>query len=333
MPTAIGICGLVFLACAQLLSAQTVNLCGASDSYNSTTVPYIFNNNAWGNDSSGYQCLDVEDQGTSFSVTYLWTGTSTMVKGYPYMKADPARFPVQLWNMSSLVFSGEWSTTVASAKDNSSLSQAEAYDEIDLHSNVALDMFLSPDALNSTGFRPPIEIMIWLWWCPTVIPLGYRESTPDTEKITIDGTAFRLYSGYNIKNQHVFSWLADRNLTTANADYGPLLQYVWQNKSLPGSTYLGQLEFGTEILHAGGETVFKAKDYNLKIVRHGDPNETATTSTTPATNSTPASTSTLSTPVASNSPEPSSMAARLTSRDTLPFLILGFIVLLAWLHV
>ncbi|KZL66002.1 glycosyl transferase, partial [Colletotrichum tofieldiae] len=264
--------------------AGDINLCGQSDWWNSTEVPYSFNNNAWGNDSSGYQCLSVHDGGRSFSVAYKWTGDASLVKGYPYMKAHPTRLPVQLWNVTQLQVTGNWQTFVTGKETASVHEQAKAFDDVSLYANVAVDMFLSDNRENSTLVGAPIEIMIWPWWTPTVKPLGWAESTPDKDTVTIDGTPFSLYHGWNDGGQHVFSWLARTNLTKTDADYGPLLQYIWKKGMLSGALWLGQLELGTEIKHAAGDMHFEANNYTLKVVRQGDPEDKAsTTSTTSAT--------------------------------------------------
>ncbi|EFQ26867.1 endoglucanase, partial [Colletotrichum graminicola M1.001] len=246
-------------------NAGDVNLCGQSDWWNATDVPYSFNNNAWGNDSSGYQCLSVHDSGRSFSVAYKWTGDASLVKGYPYMKAHPTRLPVQLWNVTQLQVTGSWQTFVTGKEKASADEQAKAFDDVSLYANVAVDMFLSDNRENSTMVGAPIEIMIWPWWTPTVKPLGWGESTPDKDTVTIDGTPFSLYHGWNDGGQHVFSWLAHTNLTKTDADYGPLLQYIWKRGMLSGALWLGQLELGTEIKHAMGDMHFEASNYTLKV--------------------------------------------------------------------
>ncbi|KAK1968639.1 concanavalin A-like lectin/glucanase [Colletotrichum sublineola] len=271
--------------------AGDVNLCGQSDWWNATEVPYSFNNNAWGNDSSGYQCLSVHDGGRSFSVAYKWTGDASLVKGYPYMKAHPTRLPVQLWNVTQLQVTGNWQTFVTGKEQASVDEQAKALDDVSLYANVAVDMFLSDNRENSTMIGAPVEIMIWPWWTPTVKPLGWAESTPDKDTVTIDGTPFSLYHGWNDGGQHVFSWLARTNLTKTDADYGPLLQYIWKRGMLSGALWLGQLELGTEIKHATGDMHFEASNYTLKVVRQGDPEDR--TSITSTTSAAPSSTTTI----------------------------------------
>ena len=200
------------------------------------------------------------------------------------MKLDPERLPVQLWNVSTLHFSGKWSTIVEGTEDQSPEAQAAAYDDVGLKTNAAIDMFLSDDKTNSTGLGPPIEIMIWLWYVPAIVPLGYTESTPDIDVVEVSGTNFSLYNGWNAQGQHVFSWLPHQNLTSADDDFSPLLTYIWKKGLLPGALYLGQLEFGTEVMHAGLTTTFQASDYELKLYREGDEDDpspkTTSTSTT-----------------------------------------------------
>lgn len=211
------------------------------------------------------------------------------------MKLWPDRLPVQLWNISSLVFSAQWRIYVEGTQDDSPEDQAIAYDNTGLRTNAAIDMFLSDDITNSTGLGSPIEIMIWPWYTPTVLPLGHAESTPDIDVVEIDGMDYRLYHGYNIQGQHVFSWLADQNVTSTNADYAPLLKYIVDKELLSGALYVGQLEFGTEVMHAGMETVFEARNYTLKVVRDGDPdapkptNSSSNSTAGPTSSSTPAS--------------------------------------------
>lgn len=140
-------------------------------------------------------------------------------------------------------------------------------------------MFLSTNATNATGANPPIEIMIWPWYSSWVKPLGWAETDPNQHVVMVDGMNFSLYSGYNDGGQHVFSWLAHQNMTSTDADYAPLIKYIWQKGILPGDLWVGQLEFGTEVLHAAATTIFTASDYNLKMIRQGDPDDYTTTST------------------------------------------------------
>jgi hypothetical protein len=198
------------------------------------------------------------------------------------MKAWPSNLPTQLWNVSSLPFAAKWRTYVDGTQDSSPEEQAVAYDNAALRVNVAVDMFLSDDATNSTGLGPPIEIMIWPWYTPNVLPLGHAESTPDVDTVEISGTNYSLYHGYNIQGQQVYSWLAHQNVTEIDTDYAPLLKYIMNKGYLGGGLYLGQLEFGTEAMNANLQCTFEASDYTLRIIRQGDPDDPNTTTSTSA---------------------------------------------------
>lgn len=255
--------------------------------------------------------MNILDQGKSISVNFTWTGDPSTVKAFPYVKTDPSRMPVQLWNVSTLDFSGSWSMLVQGTENASPYEQAAAFDSIALKANVAIDMFLSDNITNSTGIGPPIEIMVWLWYVPAILPLGYTESTPQIDTVEVAGTNFSLYHGWNLQGQHVFSWLASQNLTSTNADYSPLLKYIWNKGLLSGALYLGQLEFGTEVMHAGAPTTFSASNYTLQIFRQGDaddPNKPVPTSTISSTRST--STPTSSVPASTSSPSPAATTSK-----------------------
>ena len=75
-----------------------------------------------------------------------------------------------------------------------------------------------------------------------------------------------LYSGFNNHNQHVFSWLPESNVTTVNADFSPLVHYLWQSNALDSQVYLGSVAFGTENFFAHNETVFSTHDYLLNVM-------------------------------------------------------------------
>lgn len=265
----------------------------------------------WGDDGSGYSCTDIFDQGDSFEVTFKWTGDASTVKAFPYLKLDPSSLPTQLWNVSTLMLSGQWSMIVDGTADQSGTDQAVAMDDIALKANVAIDMFLSDNATNSTQVGPPIEVMIWLWHVPAILPLGWDTSTPLIDTVEVDGTNFSLYNGWNAQGQHVFSWLSDHNLTSTNADYSPLLHYLWKKGQLSGALYLGQVEFGTEVMHAGLPTTFTASNYTLGIYRDGakDDPDPKTTSTTSSSTSTRTSGSSATTSTVSASPTDLSTSA------------------------
>ena len=269
------------------------------------------NNNQWGNDGSGFSCLNVYDQGASFTVTNKWDGDASTVKAFPYMKAQSSNLPIPLQNVSALQITGKWDIYVQGQENDTGLQEAEDFDSFAVKTNVAIDMFLSEDAANSTEVGPPIEVMIWPWYVSNMFPLGYTPVTKGVPTVEIDGTKFRLYDGYNLQGQHVFSWLAEKNLTSMDADYGPLLKYLWTNDLLNGTLWLGQLEFGTELMHAAATTVLNATMETLRILRPGEPGAPPAVNTTsvPNSSSTPAPTSSQPSSQASQNPCITSQAA------------------------
>ncbi|RMD39759.1 hypothetical protein DV735_g5374, partial [Chaetothyriales sp. CBS 134920] len=260
-------------------SNNTTVLCGTSDFYNSTDpqVAYSFNNNAWGANGSewgatvsdGFSCLTIGNGGRNFSVSYKWEGDASTVKAFPYAKAWPSNLPIQLKNLSSLPFSASWRTYVNGTENESEEKQEEGFDNAALRANVAVDMFLSDNATNSTLVGPPVEIMIWPWYTQAILPLGYASSTPENDTLEIGNVKYSMYQGYNIQGQHVFSWLAHENLTQVDVDYAPLITYIVDAGYLNSSLYLGQLEFGTEVMNANLQSTFEAWDYSLRLIRHG----------------------------------------------------------------
>ena len=257
--------------------------------------------------------MNILDQGSAFSVAFQWRGDASTVKAFPYMKLDPSRLPVQLWNASTLQFSAEWSMLVDGTESQSPQEQAAAYDNTALKANAAIDMFLSDDIANSTGLGSPIEIMIWLWYVPSMLPLGHSESTPEIDTVEVSGMNFSLYHGWNAQGQNVFSWLAHQNMTSANDDFSPLLRYIWKKGLLSGALYLGQIEFGTEVMHAGQSTTFSASKYELALYRDADDDNP---SPKPTSTSSVSSTATATTSRASNTATTSSTAAPAPSANS-----------------
>lgn len=140
-------------------------------------------------------------------------------------------------------------------------------------------------------------------------------------RVEVDGMNFSMYEGFNAQGQHVFSWLAERNMTKANADYSPLFRYIWENGLLSGALWLGQLEFGFEIMHAGEETVSEVKsNYTLRILRDGDP-DASTSSAVPTSTSPPPSSSTSNRGTRASPTQSEAAAAATTSNaaSTLTF--------------
>ena len=75
-----------------------------------------------------------------------------------------------------------------------------------------------------------------------------------------------LYNGANDNGQHVFSWVADKNMTSFNGDLSPSIEYLWRHGLIRANNYLGILQFGTETLHATSNVTFTASKVDMDIV-------------------------------------------------------------------
>ncbi|KAK5364852.1 hypothetical protein LTR20_008788 [Exophiala xenobiotica] len=251
--------------------AESVTKCGNygdSSYYNSTTLPYVFYNNPWGNDGSGYSCITVNNNGTSFDATWKWRNNSEDVHAYPHFKLDSPLYPLQLGELSSIDFSCTFGVNVTSAYNESQEQRVQSLDDNDVQYNIALDMFLDSNSTNAMGTLPHYEIMIWLSYSWDVYPVGISTSNPDKDQFILGDTRFFLFHGNNTQNQTVFSWLPETNLTAVDADYSPLLHYLWQFGFMPKDIYLGTLQFGTEQFHATNEVLFRAANYSLGLSRN-----------------------------------------------------------------
>ncbi|KAL2437155.1 hypothetical protein ABEF95_016617 [Exophiala dermatitidis] len=273
--------GLAAISCLILtVTADSVTKCGNSgDSsyYNSTTLPYVFYNNPWGNDGSGYSCITVKNNGTAFDATWRWTNNSDKVHAYPHFKLDSSLYPLSIKELAAIDFGGTWAVNVSSAINDTAQERLQALDDDDVQYNVALDMFLDANASQATSDLPQYEIMVWLSYSYDVYPVGIDGSSPDKDQFVVGDTRFFLFHGTNDQNQTVFSWLAETNLTTtgnaSSTDFSPLVHYLWQFDFMPADLYLGTVQFGTETYHASpDEVLFRATDYSLGLSRNESQN-------------------------------------------------------------
>ncbi|KAG9792302.1 hypothetical protein KCU88_g887, partial [Aureobasidium melanogenum] len=291
--------GLAAISCLILtVTADSVTKCGNSgDSsyYNSTTLPYVFYNNPWGNDGSGYSCItgattarddfyqsfdylrqthgifrfltlgvgipQVKNNGTAFDATWRWTNNSDKVHAYPHFKLDSSLYPLSIKELAAIDFGGTWAVNVSSAINDTAQERLQALDDDDVQYNVALDMFLDANASQATQ----------------TCHMGIDGSSPDKDQFVVGDTRFFLFHGTNDQNQTVFSWLAETNLTTtgnaSSTDFSPLVHYLWQFDFMPADLYLGTVQFGTETYHASpDEVLFRATDYSLGLSRNESQN-------------------------------------------------------------
>ncbi|KAL9100850.1 MAG: hypothetical protein Q9163_003816 [Psora crenata] len=136
--------------------------------------------------------------------------------------------------------------------------------------NVAVDMFLDADSEKSqSSTAAAYETMIWIGTVGGTQPFhSLNTSDPPTQRL--DGTTFSLFVGPNQSNQTVYTWLADKNLTSLSAgtDFSPLLRYLYRNDLLPASTFLGTLQVGSETYHAQRKVQFQIMDLNMTVGRN-----------------------------------------------------------------
>lgn len=119
--------------------------------------------------------------------------------------------------------------------------------------NVRREVFSSCPPLSFPPSPTTLQIL------PVCLP-----STP-TILTLLSGMNSFLFQGNNTQNQTVYSWLPETNLTTIDADYSPLVHYLWQNSFMPKDLYLGTLQFGTESFHATNEVLFRAGNYTFNL--------------------------------------------------------------------
>jgi Glycosyl hydrolase family 12 len=103
------------------------------------------------------------------------------VHAFPNAKLDlDNTFPIALSNLSSLTLDVSWSyglgNSAPNETDNGQLSTA------DMNANVALDMFLGPDATKSTNTTTAsYEVMLWLGrWGAATQPIGLPQGSKAT---------------------------------------------------------------------------------------------------------------------------------------------------------
>lgn len=153
-------------------------------------------------------------------------------------------------------------------RDATPSDQFSAIQSSGVRSNIAVDMFADPDpsiAFANTTTHPSYEIMIWLLLTQPIFPIG----TESLHKFSIASTTFTLWSGKSSNGRTTFSWLApvDTFLEYMDADYSPLLQYLWQENMLPGNVYLGSLQFGSETFYSEALNVtFEANGYDFEVL-------------------------------------------------------------------
>jgi hypothetical protein len=84
-----------------------------------------------------------------------------------------------------------------------------------------------------------------------------------------------LYTGSNANGQVVYTWVANRTLTTFDMDLAPLLGFLWYNGMLPVDVYLGTVQFGTETFSAVNPVNFSVRSFEARIKTASDNTDTS----------------------------------------------------------
>jgi hypothetical protein len=176
-----------------------------------------------------------------------------------------------------------WAYTVGN--DSASSTDTAGIVNADMKAYVAMDVFLDTDANRSTSLdEAAVEMMVWLAAYGGVTPVGYDAEKAVKEVTDIGGanlyglpsplppgqamltTDSKLYSGTD-NGKTVYTWLADRNMTTIYSDVSELAH------SLPikniENYWLGVMRFGTGTYHTKPNTsvTFGTQVMQLEIVQ------------------------------------------------------------------
>lgn len=222
------------------------------------------------------------DDDTSFLVNYTWINNFYNVHGFPHIKFftgyDNTVLPVNVSLLTTLSFSSSWLTTVTAT----GLSDVSALDDARIRANVAIDMFLDSDPIKSQSRFPDYEVMIWLFSTGGIDPVGSASKDSEGNQMRYDiqlspdptdpPVRFFLSYGQNNRGQKVFSWQSSQmgNTTSVGgsdfqANFAPLIQYLWQFELISSDLFLGTVQFGTETFFAGQEATFSANNPNATV--------------------------------------------------------------------
>lgn len=243
--------------------AQSGNMCGKYQSYSPNACGYTFNADNWNDDGSGYSCMNVNSGGSSFSATWKWANNANSVHSYPHATLKSADLPLQLSKLTSMHASSCWSLGT-SPNSSSGINDKELTAGC-VKSNVALDLFIDPSA---TATSAMYEMMIWYLVMPSAYPIGWNAADAGKRKYTLGGVTFSLYYASNGRGQTTYTWLPNKNLTSFDEDYLPLLGYLWGEGFIPESSYLLNLNFGSEAFHSNTNVTFSAQTFAMSITKN-----------------------------------------------------------------
>ncbi|CAG8401097.1 unnamed protein product [Penicillium salamii] len=249
----------------------------------SKTEQYTLNPNPWGvkaGSDDGELCLDVlmwnnasypTNTAPEFSVTWQYDQgpISAPVHAYPNIRVDDV-LPKKMSAVKELYVDVHWTYGVGKNK-SAETTDIDALKDINLSTNVAIDMFLDTDKEKAeNGTNAKFEVMVW-FWMSSVAAQPHGWSNPGKNK-TIEGQTFTLFQDKNNEGTMVLSWVARPFLTDAlekfTGDIYPLISdlYTTDNDDYPSSDdYLGSLSFGSEAYDVKEHVTFSVPKYEISI--------------------------------------------------------------------
>ncbi|KAL1628899.1 hypothetical protein SLS54_001588 [Diplodia seriata] len=206
-----------------------VTYCGQYDALNTTSGLYDIINNAWGDDGSGLTC--------------------TTVHSYPDALFNTELFPLAFPDLISLKLGADWAIIPAPSDDSATNEATLA--SLDVVADVAIDLFLDEDASTaSDASAAAYEVMIWQAAYGNCDPIGYDPTSTSAPTQELGGVTYTLFQGPNGSGQTVFTWYPDRNLSSIDVDYFPLLEALRGGSYIPTAAYLGRFQWGSETKHS-----------------------------------------------------------------------------------
>lgn len=115
-----------------------------------------------------------------FEVLWEWAG-APVVRGYPHVEFKPTMLPIQLSDLSSLIFNASWEMSLTSLEADASHDPTTApndgsLEEAQVEANVCVDIFADAEKeLSTTSAMQMYEIMIWFGQFGSgTLPVGNR---------------------------------------------------------------------------------------------------------------------------------------------------------------
>ncbi|CAG8022044.1 unnamed protein product [Penicillium olsonii] len=249
----------------------------------SKTEQYTLNPNPWGvkaGSHDGELCMDVlmwnnatypTNTAPEFSVTWQYDqGPITApVHAYSNIRVDDV-LPKKMSDVQELYVDLHWTYGVGKNK-TAETTDVDALTEINLSTNVAIDMFLDSDKDKAeNGTNAKFEVMVWFWMSSVAAqPHGWGKPG---KNVTVEGQEFTLFQGENDQGTMVLSWVATPWMTDATekftGDIYPLIDelYSMSGDDYPSKDdYLGSLSFGTEAYDVKDHVTFWVPKYEISI--------------------------------------------------------------------